>query len=88
MYSFGFFAAPQNCTEASIAPAVYVTRNNTFYAPAGVNISSGRLFGRGQPCASLSAWQAAGQDAGSRAVPGLPSVSEVVAMGKGVLGIV
>ena len=33
VYSFGFFTAPKNCTEPSIAPAVYVTRNNTFFVP-------------------------------------------------------
>ena len=63
-----------------------MTRNNSFFAPKGVNISSGHLFGPKQLCPSLAAWQAAGQDAGSRAVAGLPSPSEIVASAKALLG--
>eukprot|EP00729_Bicosta_minor_P002862 gene2862-15982_t len=52
------------------------TWNNTFYSP-GANFSNA-------PCSSLKEWQAAGQDAGSTVNP-MPSVSEIVAMGKTVL---
>ena len=64
------------CDEGSIDPHVYQTFNNTLY-------SSGSAFQNG-PCTTFAAWQAAGQDRGSQVLP-LPSVEEIVQMGRGIL---
>ena len=45
--------------------------------------SPGANFSNG-PCASFSAWQAAGQDRGSKVLEMLP-VAEIVAMGKAIV---
>ena len=74
-YSMGGF---QHCTAGDVTPHVFQTFNNTFYS-AGANFSNGA-------CASFAAWQAAGQDRGSRVLP-MPTVAEIVAMGRAVLGM-
>jgi len=53
------------------------TWNNTLYSP-GAKFSNG-------PCTSFSAWQAAGQDRGSKVLD-MPPVAQIVAMGKAVVG--
>ena len=52
------------------------TWNNTLYSP-GAKFSNG-------PCTSFSAWQAAGQDRGSKVLD-MPPVAQIVAMGKAVV---
>lgn len=94
VYTYGYQPPPPNCSNAAIAPHVYVTARNTFFAPADVNLSAtGELFGgpdskgvNRNVCPGFGAWQATGQDAGSRVVDGLPSPADVVAMGRRVLG--
>jgi hypothetical protein len=71
-YSMGI----KECDAQSIDPHVFQTWNNTLYSP-GANFSN-------SPCDSLKQWQAAGQDRGSTVNP-MPSVAEIVAMGKAVL---
>lgn len=71
-YSMGI----SKCDPADIDPHVFQTWNNTFYSPNAT-------FSEG-PCGSLSAWQAAGQDRGSKVLP-MPSIDTIVAMGKAVL---
>jgi hypothetical protein len=68
-------------------PPLTVVHNWLIDPPLKVNISSGKLFGNKQLCPNFAAWQGAGQDAGSKGVAGLPTATEVVAMGKVVLGI-
>jgi hypothetical protein len=57
-------------------PPPLQTRNNTLYSPSSV-------FSNG-PCKTFADWQAAGQDAESKVLE-MPSVAEIVAMGKAVL---
>ena len=71
-YSMGISA----CNESAIAPHVYQTWNNTLYS-VGANFSNG-------PCATLAAWQAAGQDKGSKVLE-MPPVAQIVAMGKAIV---
>ena len=95
-YSMGISA----CNESAIAPHVYQTwskytsnphhdliymdmserllgfTDNTLYS-VGANFSNG-------PCATLAAWQAAGQDKGSKVLE-MPPVAQIVAMGKAIL---
>lgn len=87
VYTYGFQGAVRNCSDAAIAPHVYATRGNTFHAPPGVNLSTGGLFGghHAGACSGFAAWQAAGQDAASRAIASLPTAEQVVAMGREVL---
>lgn len=70
------------CMWQAIDPHVYETWNNTLY-------SAGAVFapppGDNNSCATFAQWQAAGQDRGSKVLP-LPSVAEIVALGKAVLG--
>jgi hypothetical protein len=72
-YSMGGF---DTCTPANVTPHVFQTFNNTLYS-AAANFSNG-------PCASFAAWQAAGQDRSSRVLP-MPTVGEIIAMGRALL---
>jgi len=69
-------AGPNSCDSKDISPHFYQTWNNTFYSPGATWATA--------PCASLAAWQAAGQDAGSRILP-IPDADTIVAMGKAAL---
>ena len=74
-YSMGGF---DTCTRVNVTPHVFQTFNNTLYSETS-NFSNG-------PCASFAAWQAAGQDRESRVLP-MPTIVDVVAMGRAVLGV-
>lgn len=65
-----------DCKQADIDPHVYQTFNNTLY-------SNGSVFSNG-PCSTFAEWQSAGQDRDSHVLP-MPSISDIVAMGKAVL---
>eukprot|EP00656_Telonema_subtile_P039161 TRINITY_DN4429_c0_g1_i1.p1 TRINITY_DN4429_c0_g1~~TRINITY_DN4429_c0_g1_i1.p1 ORF type:complete len:518 (+),score=96.96 TRINITY_DN4429_c0_g1_i1:1085-2638(+) len=65
------------CNESVIDPHVYQTFNNTLYSPNST-------FQNG-PCQSFEAWQAEGQDRLSTVQP-YPTIDQMVAMGKEVIG--
>ena len=67
----------RTCDTGSIDPHVYQTFNNSLYAPNANFTAPG-------PCADFKAWQATGQDAGSKVLPA-PSVEDMVAMGRNIL---
>ena len=56
----------EKCNESDIKSHVYETWGNTLYSPNASFTAPG-------PCASFSAWQAAGQDTGSKVMPMPPA---------------
>ncbi len=73
--SDGGFYSFSRCNATNLATTVYVTANNTLLADAGAPPFSA-LCG----AADFGAWQALGQDAGSR-VGATPSVADLIALG-------
>ena len=76
-YSMGGWSSCQAGGPHGIDESVYETASNTLYGPQANFTAPG-------PCKDFQAWQAAGQDVGSKLMP-LPTVDQVVTMGQNVL---